>query len=67
MQMSHYFLRIGGGGGGGGCNGWDILPRFILSDFSQILAFDSRRKTSFLLQKYKIMYKNIVVSFYKQN
>ena len=46
---------------------WGILPRFILSDFSQILAFDSGRKTSCLLQKFKFMYKNIVVLFYKQN
>ena len=44
-----------------------ILPRFILSDFSKILAFDSGRKTSCLLQKCKTRYKIIVVSIYKQN
>ena len=35
--------------------------------FSQILAFDSGRKTLCLLQKCKIMYENIVLSFFKQN
>ena len=33
--------------------------------FSQILAFDSGRKTLCLLQKCKIMYENIVLSFFQ--
>ena len=33
--------------------------------FSHILAFDSGRKTLCLLQKCKIMYENIVLSFFQ--
>ena len=58
MQPSCYFLRNVGLVGGIYFQDW-------LSEFSQILAFDSGRKTSCLLQKCKIMYKNIVLSFYK--
>ena len=42
------------------------VRKLKVSDFSQILAFESDRKTSCLLQKCKILYKNIVLSFFKQ-
>ena len=60
MQLSHYFLRNAGLVGGVGM-------KIYVPDFSQILAFDSGRKTLCLLQKGKIMYVNIVLSFFKQN
>ena len=37
-----------------------------MSDFSQILAFDSIRNILCLLQKCKIMYDNIVLSFFNK-
>ena len=57
--LSQYFL----------CNA-DVVSGVIKeideSDFSQkFLAFDSGRKTSCLLQKCKIMYENIVLSFFQ--
>ena len=60
MQLSHYFLRNAGLGGG-------VITEIVVSDFSQILEFDSRRKTSCLQQKCKIKYVNIVLSFFKRN
>ena len=61
MQLSHYFLSNGGLVGG------VIREIDCFCFFSQILALDSGRKISCLLQKCKIMYKNIVLSFFKQN
>ena len=46
MQLSHYFLRNAGLVGG-------VSRRLIVSNFSQVFAFDSDRKTSCLLQKCK--------------
>ena len=60
MQLSHYFLR-------NACLVGGVVTEIAVSDFSQILAFDSKRKTSCLLQKCKIMYENIVFWFFKQN
>ena len=59
MQLSHYFLCNAGRVDG-------VFTVIVLSKFSQILAFGSWRKTSGLIQKCKIMYKNIVLLFYKQ-
>ena len=62
MQLSHYFLSNAGLVSG-------VSTEIDSSNFSQILAFDSDRKTSCLLQKCKILYKfykNIVLSFFKQ-
>ena len=53
------FLRNGLVGG--------IIREIDLSDFSQILAFDSVRKTSCILQKCKNLNENFVLSFFKQN
>ena len=61
MQLSHYFLRNAGLVGG------VYIAAIYVSDFSQILAFDSGRKTACLLQKCISIYENIVVSFCKQN
>ena len=44
MQLSHFFLRNAGQWVG-------YVRRLIVSNFSQIFAFDSDRKTSYLLQK----------------
>ena len=60
MQLSHYFLRNAGLVGG-------VVTEIDVSDFSQIIAFVSGRKTLCLLQKGRIMYENIVLSFFKQN
>ena len=59
MQLSHYFLRNAGLVGG-------VSTKIDCFYFSQIFAFDSDRKTSCLLQKCKILYKNTVLSFFKQ-
>ena len=61
MQLSHYFLRNAALVGG------VYIAEIYVSEFSQIMAFDSGRQTACLLQKCKIMYENIAVSFYKQN
>ena len=58
MQLSHYFLRNAGLVGG--------VCTEIDSFYLIFLRFDSDRKTSCLLQKCKILYKNIVLSFFKQ-
>ena len=60
MQLSHYFLRNAGLVGG-------VSTEIdIVSNFSQIFEFDSDRKASCLLQKCKVLYKNIVLSLFQQ-
>ena len=59
MQLSHYFLRNTGLVGGVST---EIDSFWFFSDFS-IWPIE---KTSCLLQKCKILYKNIVLSFFKQ-
>ena len=59
MQLSQYFLRNAGLVGG-------VCTEIDSFFFSQIFAFDSDRKTSCLLQKCRLLYKNIALSFFKQ-